>query len=257
MRPNAQTAAAIALFLLLAGCPPPPVDFGKDGEPKSAEELLKRVEIAELQVSSLKGDAKLKANVNEQGGSAGLFVAVAEPAAIHLEVLDFFGRPVSMLTTDGEKFALYDSQHGVFYRGPATPANMARAIPVALPPHELASLLLGRVPRIADAQAQMTFDSSKRVYVVTLKQGDAVQQVEVSPPSYRVVHSEISAPGGYTVDLGDIERLGTISFPRHEVLKAPGTDLDLTYKDIELNTVRDPSLFDMTPPENVPIKEVD
>jgi hypothetical protein len=251
MRPDAQTALAAALFLGLAGCPPPKVDFGKDGEPKTVEELLKRVEMAELAVTAVKGDAKLKASVDEKGGSAGLFVAVVEPAFMHLEVLDFFGRPQSMLATDGVKFGLYDGQHGKFYRGPASAANMARAVPVHIPPKELAALLLGRVPRLAEP-AGMTFDASKRVFVVTL--GDR-QRLEISPPSYRVVKSEV--PGSYSVEMGDIEPLGGVTMPRHLALHAPGTDLELTYKDIELNVRPDPTLFDLSPPEDVPVVEVD
>lgn len=251
MRPDAQTALAAALFLGLAGCPPPPVDFGKDGEPKSVDELLKRVEAAELSVSSLKGDAKLKASVDEKGGSAGLYVAVAEPAMLHLEVLDFFGRPQSVLTTDGERFGLYDGQHGKFYKGPATAANLSRALPVHIPPKELAALLLGRVPRVQEPP-RMTFDAAKRVFVVTL--GDR-QRLEVSPPSYRVVKSEL--PGAYSVDMGDIEQLGGVTMPRHAALRSGGTALELSYKDIELNVKPDPALFDMSPPEDVPVVELD
>jgi hypothetical protein len=258
MRPDAQTALFGALFLTLSACPPPPVDFGKDGEPKTVEELLKRVDFGELLVSSVKGEAKLKASVNEQGGSAGLFVAAGEPSFIHLEVLDFFGRPQSMLATDGEKFGLYDGQHARFYRGPASARNLQRVVPVALPPRELAALLLGRVPRLGEAEPSMAFDAGKRVFVVTLKQAAGpLQRLEISPPSYRVVRSEIAAPGGYQVEMGDLDKLGAIWFPRRQVLSAPGTELDLTYKDLELNVRPDPSMFDLSPPENVPVVEVD
>jgi hypothetical protein len=257
MRYDAQTACWLALFLVLSACPPPKVDFGKDGEPKNVDELLKRVEIAELSVSSLKGEAKLKAEVNDQGGSAGLFVAVAEPAFIHLEVLDFFGRPQSMLATDGEKFGLYDGQHAKFFHGPATAQNLRRVVPVMLPPQELAALLMGRVPRLPESTPEMTFDAVKGVFVVTLKNAGASQRLEISPPSYRVVASEINAPGGYTVAMGDLTPLGPITFPKREALRSPGTELDLSFKDLELNVKPDATMFDLAAPENVPQVEVD
>jgi hypothetical protein len=166
-------------------------------------------------------------------------------------VLDFFGRPQSVLSTDGVRFGLYDGQHGKFYRGPATAANLSRALPVHLPPKELAALLLGRVPRVQEP-ASMTFDASKRVFVVTLGER---QRLEVSPPSYRVVKSEL--PGSYSVEMGDIEQLGGVTMPRHAALHVPGTDLELTYKDIELNVKPDPALFDLSPPEDVPVVELD
>jgi hypothetical protein len=257
MRHDAQTACGLAFFLVLSACPPPKVDFGRNGEPQNVEELLKRVEIAELSVSSLKGEAKLKAQVNDQGGSAGLFVAVAEPAFIHLEVLDFFGRPQSMLATDGQTFGLYDGQHAKFFHGPASAQNLRRVVPVSLPPQELAALLMGRVPRLPESQAEMTFDAKKGVFVVTLKNPGGTQRLEVSPPSYRVVASQIDAPGGYTVAMGDLTALGPITFPEHQELRSAGTELVLSFKDLELNVKPDATMFDLAAPENVPQVEVD
>jgi hypothetical protein len=72
-----------------------------------------------------------------------------------------------------------------------------------------------------------------------------------------VVRSEIRAPGGYSVEMGELALLGGITFPRHQVLRSPGTELDLTYKDLELNLRPDATMFDLAPPENVPVVDVD
>jgi hypothetical protein len=61
---------------LLSACPKRPIDFGKEGEPKSDADLLARLRAAELSVTSVKGEAKLKAATDRGSGTAGLFVAV-------------------------------------------------------------------------------------------------------------------------------------------------------------------------------------
>ncbi len=59
MLPQRSSLLVISAVLTLTACPKRIADFGKDGEPKSAEELLKRINVAESQIYSLKGDAKL------------------------------------------------------------------------------------------------------------------------------------------------------------------------------------------------------
>ncbi len=258
MRPIARTAVVVTLFLGLTGCPRAvPLDFGVNGEPKSVDDVLTRVDMAELSITSLKGDARLKVKLDDKGGSTGVFVAVADPAFIHLEILDFFGRPQSVLSTDGRVFGLYDGQQNRFFRGPATAENLGRALPVTMPPPQLAALLLGRVPRLEGAKAEMIFDREHGVFVVTLTRDDAQQRLEVAPPSYRVIKSAITAEQGYSVAFSELDQVGAYVLARHAVLEAPGTHLELSYKDVELNVKPDPALFAPAAPENVPQVELD
>ena len=241
---------------MLCGCPKRPIDFGKDGEPRDAADLLMRVRMAELSISSVKGEAKLKASSERGSGTAGLFVAVLEPAdgapgpLLRLEALDFFGRPQAQLISDGQRFGLYDAQAGKYFQGPASAANLSRVLPVTMPPAELAALLLGRVPRVSD-EPQMTFDAERGVFVVTLGR----QTVEIEPPSYRVVKSAV--PGSYAVEMSDVQATAGTTFPWRSALEASGTRMELAWKDVELNVPPEDSMFDMAPPEGVPVVEVD
>lgn len=239
------------MFLLLSGCPRRPVDFGRDGEPKSVDDLLARVRAAELSITAITGEAKLKASTDRGGGSAGLFVAVVEPAMVHLEALDFFGRPQAQLVTDGVTFGLYDAQAGKYFSGPASSPNLARVLPVVLPVPELAELLMGRVPRVNYTAPEMKFDAESGRFKVFLGR----QQLEVVPPSYRVVKSMIE--GGYSVEMDTIEPVGAFTFPKHAVLKNGESSMELWWKDVTLNVPAEASMFDFTPPEGVPVVPVD
>ena len=253
-----RTLPWVAFFLLTA-CPPRPVNFGPAGEPATVEDLLARVKVAESQVFAVKGEAKLKVTSPRGNGSAGLFVAVMHPALIHLEAIDFFGRPQAVLVTDGTTFKLYDAQQSRFFRGPATAQNLSRLLPLALPPDELAALLLGRVPRLDTADASMRFDQRAGHFVVALKKDAVVQTIEVEPPSYRVVKSSFTGVDTYTVELGDIETTGALDFPKKAALRSTtaATSIELNYKDLELNPEADLTMFDLEPPENIPLVEVD
>jgi hypothetical protein len=235
------------------------VDFGVDGAPRSAEELLARVAWAEQQVFSIKGEARLAIDSPQGKGAVGLFVAVMHPALIHLEQLDFFGRPQSVLVTDGERFGLYDAQAGRYLRGPATSVNLARVLPVVMPPAELAGVLLGRAPRITADAREFRFDDALGQFVVTITRGRVKQTLHVQPPSYRVTHSRAENLDAYELTFAGLSAFGGATLPRVTTLtvRPAKTEVELTWRDIDVNQAPDLSLFELEAPEGVPVIEVD
>ncbi len=255
--PRLLITACCASFLM--ACPRPALHFGPDGEAKSPAELLKRVALAEASVQGVKGDGRLGLESPEGKGSVTLFTAVQAPSSLHLEQLDFFGRPQGVLTTDGRDFGLFDATEGKFYRGPATGPNLARFLPIVMPPAELAALLLGQVPRLPEEGATMRVDPEARVYVVTLRRGGVTQVLHIDPPSSRVVKSTVTGAAAYDLEAGDVITVGGVTFPKHLVLTVPTRKvrLELEWKEFTLNEAPDANLFDFSAPENVPVIEVD
>lgn len=249
----------LLLVGLLGGCPRlPPLDYGKDGPAKDGADLLKRVEVAEAQVFSVKGDAKLIVDSPQGKGSVALFVAVLHPSRIHIEQLDFFGRPEGILVTDGEQFGLYDARQKKFFRGPASVENMARFVPIALPPRELAALLLGRVPRVPPESTELSVDEAARAYSLTLKRGAVVQRLGVSTGSHRVIRSRVEGLNTYAIDADELTDYGSAVLPKHLTLdaKVASTKVELLYKDITVNETPEVTLFELEPPEGIPVVEV-
>jgi hypothetical protein len=260
MVPQRRTLLFLPVVLAIStGCPKRIVDFGKDGEPRSAEELLKRITFAESQIYALKGDARLGVDSPQGKGSVTLFAAVAHPAFIHLEQLDFFGRPQGVLVTDGTRFGLYNSQDGKYYRGPASPANLGRFLPVVMPPKELAAVMLGRAPRIPVDSLEMRFDDGKQLLVLVINRGKVRQTLLVQPPSYRVVKSTAENLTAYDLSFGDIVTENGVTLPKeaHLDAKIAKTSVDLIWKDVAINEAPDLTLFEMEPPEGVEVIEVD
>lgn len=159
------------LFLLVfAGCPPR-ADVRTTPAP-DATALLGEVEAIEARVASLQSQAKVRVEGGGKKGNLTAFVAVAAPASVHLEVLDFFGRPSAILISDGQRFVLYQAESGVWLPGPATAENLARILPVPLPPEELVAMLLGRAPRLPDAQPRLQVDPEANAFRIDLRDGD-------------------------------------------------------------------------------------
>lgn len=259
MVPPRLSGLLVLSVLALSACPHVPINFGSRGQASTADELLGRIALAEGSVLSAKGDGRLTVDSPQGKGSVDIFVAVAHPAFIHLEQLDFFGRPQSVLVTDGQQFGLYDAQAGKYLRGPASSANLGRFLPLGMPPAELAGLLLGRAPRLPATSSDLRFDREQGVYVATLRRGAATQTLTVRPPLDRVATSAVAGFEAYDLVFSDVVTRGLISFPRRVALDARGanTRVELTWKEFALNEEPDQTLFELTPPEGVPVIDLD
>jgi hypothetical protein len=256
---RAQALVSLLAALALAGCPRPSVNFGKEGEARTPEELLRRIAQAEATVVALKGDGSLYVDTPKGKGSVSLFVAVSHPALIHIEQLDFFNRPQGVLVTDGTKVGLYDAKDGTYYRGPASPANLGRFLPVVLPPAELAALMLGRAPRLPPEASALSFDDRLGVYVLTLERDGVTQSLHVQPPTHRVVKSTVTGRDAYDVEFSDIADYGAVTLPKKAKLTVPSakTTVELTWKDVSVNEPPDLTLFEVVPPEDVSVVDLD
>jgi len=136
-------AGLTAALLLAAGCPrlPPP------GLPSDAPGLLAAVEAAQARVRRVEGTARLGVG-GPGGGSAEALVAAERPDRLRVELLDFFGAPAALLVVAEGRFLFFDARQGTWTRGQATPENVGRMLPLALPVEEAVALLCGAAPLV-------------------------------------------------------------------------------------------------------------
>src|SRR5215218_10329768 len=216
-----RLAAAMFLTLLCTGCPKR-MDFGPQGEVTDPAALLALVREAEGKVATLQGESRLRVDSPDAKGTVTLFGAIARPGMLHLETLDFFGKPLAVLVSDGRRFGLYQAQENRYYRGPATPENLSRFLPVVIPGEELVALMLGQAPRLAVAPVSVRSDAKEGGYVLTLEgevpsaQGGrvkATQVLVVHPQHYRVLRSEVRGVSAYDLRFTDFLQSGRVTFP--------------------------------------------
>jgi hypothetical protein len=213
-----------------------------------ARQVLHMVLSTQELVQTAQGSADLAVRSTEGKGSMPLLVSAAHPGAVHIEQLNFFGAVESTLVCDADSFGL--ARQGVYYAGPPTQDNLARFIPLPLTPSELASVLLGRVPTLQDAQAALQ-PSDEGPYRIELRSPNETQALTVDPSTFRILKSQVQGLRGYTLELSDFEDRDQAFFPRRMVLTdtAKGDQFNLHYgADLILNSQMDPQAFVPRPP---------
>ncbi len=247
---------AIAVAGVLSGCPKR-LDFGPEGEIENPEALLRLIAEAEAKVVAVVGETRVRVDTPEVKGAFSMFAAVSRPALIHLEPLDFFGRPQAVLVVQGEQFGLYQAEDNRYYTGPASPQNVSRFLPIALSAQELTLVLLGATPRIQHQRADLRSDEGCACYVLTLHQGEVSQELQVHPNKYRVQRSRIRGTRAYDLEFGELT-LDERAFPRRAILTAPTANVrvDLRFTDVQLNEAPDLTMFELSPIEGAEVVEV-
>jgi hypothetical protein len=246
----------------LLGCPRR-IDFGPRGELRDPSEVLQLLAAAEARVSSVDAEGRLSFEAPEGKASLGALLVAAQPGCLQLQAMDFFGRPQSLLVSDGQRFGLYLAQEGVYYLGPASPANLARFVRVPLSPEDLVSLLLGRAPRLpATAAWRLEVDPDAGAYRLSASEGGRRQTLWVDPTTFRPLRTELEGDTHYRARFDDLEPTGRGAFPRTVVLESPEGQgapvrIELKYQELAVNQGPDPSLFAPEPPEGVQVVELD
>jgi hypothetical protein len=150
---------------LAAACTraPPPSRF------PSAEAAL--VRMREGQACSRGVSAEGKIDYYGPGGRlrGSLLYLAMQPESVRLDVYSPFGATLSTLTSDGERFALYDLQKRTLMQGAANTCNLQRFTQVPLPPHAFVQLLRGESPVLVHAPAQAEIDWESGSYVIRIK----------------------------------------------------------------------------------------
>jgi hypothetical protein len=261
-RSRAVVSGALILLALASagGCArrAPPPDLSAD-----PADLLAEVERTQARVERVRGEARVKITSPRGGGTVTQFVAAQRPDRLRLDALDFFGNPAAALVADGGRFALLDLRKGIYYRGAASPENLARLLPLAIPAEELVALLCGAAPIAPGRPAAV--EPGDGVLRLTIEAADRVQRLDVGAGA--AVHaSKVTAlpglpppPGGYDLEFDRFRERGGRSFPGFVRLVAPGSEvtLELSWKEIEVNAVLPEDGFTLVPPPGARIVDLD
>lgn len=261
MQPPSSPSKALLVAVVVVwttGCPARRIDFGSTGQLDDPGAVLAAVETRERQLHSVKGQGKLSISSPQGSGTLDVFVAAARPGSLHIESLDFFGRPQAVLVSDGTRFGLFDVANGTYYTGPASPQNLARFLQAALPPDHLVGILLGAAPRLDVPDPKLRLDEKAQAYALTLQDAETLQTLWVDPIRLRVTRSDRQGANAYGLAFSDFEE-ANIVFPKAVGLQIPSAkvELKLRYTEATFNGSPEPELFDPTPPEDIPVVELD
>lgn len=243
-------------FLLpLAACARAALVAGPAPEPAA---LLAQARAAHALPQTLTCDAKAFVEARQNGGRYALHISVRRPASLRIEALTPLGDPAAVLVADGGRFALLDLRNGVFYKGPATPANLSRLIPAPLRDEELVSLVTGAIPELPGGVPQ----AAKRKgdgYLLTIASPRIVEEVELGG-DLRVLAVRRSHEGTllWSVTLDEHDDSSGAQLPRLIHLDAPlGEEkVDLRLRDILTGKPPPQGAFLLGVPQGMRVEEV-
>jgi hypothetical protein len=251
---KAGSATALALALLAGGCVRvPPPDLSRD-----PAGLLAQVREGQARVQSVRGSARVGVSSRSGSGSLDAWLVAERPDRVRIETFDFFGNVVAVLVADASRFALYDARAGVLYRGEPTPENLARLLPVALPPSDLAVLLCGSAPLLEGLPVEAQPDGGRMRLALegaggreTLWVGDgaAISEARLEPRA--------GAGPGWQVTFDSFRRRAGAPFPTDAELRSRGAEVSVRWEeDVQVNAAPDPSLFRLDPPRGARVQEL-
>jgi outer membrane lipoprotein-sorting protein len=238
--------------MLLVGCAAAPVASGPAGDPQA---LLEQARKAHEAPASMSCDAKAFVEAPKDGGRYELHVSVKRPDSIRIEALTPVGDPAAVLVAKEGRFSLLDLRAGVFYRGPATPANLSRLVPVPFRPEELVAALTGAIPELAGSQAAESKRTSDGTELTFAK--DGISQKVLLGNDLRVLQVQRTDEKGKPLWSMKLDQHQD-SVPMLLHLDAPGakTQVDLRLRNVTTGKEPPASAFQLAVPQGMRVEEV-
>ncbi|MBI5480688.1 MAG: DUF4292 domain-containing protein [Deltaproteobacteria bacterium] len=254
MRHVHHLLAVTALLAATACCGPGPVN-----DPASlptAGTLIAEIRGRQAQVRSLRGETKMDYLSPDGRTKVTVNLAVMRPGRLRFEAENpVSGHTEGTLVTDGRTFALLDVRANRFLRGPALACNVARMTRIAMPPDDVALILLGSAPLLPHERAEVghTRDGGGREVLTLHLRGGARQRVSVSRKTRDVVEAELLDAAGrpvWRLVHEDFRAVGTARLPRKTKFVEPRgkADILIRYKDVEANAAIPDAVFTLAPP---------
>ena len=223
----------------LSACSGTQVQLPVDG-PQIAEDVLSRA-LARPLPQSAQGMARLTAYLKTERRSVDLIVIVAMPDKVQMQAVSPTLDMLAIMATDGQRFVSFERGGERCSVGDACPRNMARLVPIALSPQQLAPALLGRPPVLDLPEKRLRWDADRALYVVTLGQETSThQQVFVSPKDFRIVGTVLFER---TERIASIEYIGGNRVPDSLHYKAKDVDVTVELRKIDLDLPTDVEVF--------------
>jgi len=221
--------------------------------PKTAQAVLEKALALPLP-KTLQGMSRLDSYVKGEARKGDVLLLLERPGKAQFKVLTPTLDLIAALTTDGSRFSSFQRGHAQCHVGEACAANIARLVPIALPPKQMVDAMLGLPPLIDSPKRKLGWDSKRGAYKVRIgptKDG-TTQDVWVRPNDFRILAAVIEKGGKRVASIAytghdDVAKMGPPKVMRM-LLPAKQIDMSLTLRDVELNAPIEADVFAPTCP---------
>jgi len=242
---------------LALGCSGAGTTLPEDG-PTTAEEVLSRA-LARPLPETLQGMARVDSYQAGQARKADLLLALRRPAALQMQALAPTLDLLAVLSTDGKRFISFERGGSQCHVGDACSSNLARLVPIALPPEQWVQALLGQPPLLQDNPQRLQWDGERDLYRVDIGSPAGLhQEVFIAPRTFRFVGMVLYRGSARVASLAYDGEVADGGPPRTLRFKSPAKDLDVTLemRKIELGKPVGDDVFAVTCPEGSQIIEL-
>jgi len=229
----------------------------------TAQELTAAVRARGLRVSSLRGETRMSHRSSQGKVKATVRLMARRGGSLRFDVVSPFDTPLATLVVSGGRFALIDAEKNRHFHGPAAPCNIARLLQVMLEPDDILTILGGSTPLISHQRASVAWDARAGAEVLTLSGPAAVQTVRLDGYGRRwdLLSSEVRTSAGelvLRVEASDQREVKGLRLPRAIHVSQPklGAELDLTFKQEEVNLELPEGAFELPAAGGLPSQEV-
>lgn len=245
---------ALLLFPMACGPIRPPKDAYQD-----AQTLLDKMNERRAPIKSFRMAGSID-HVQKQRIRGKAYIFSMLPDKLRIDVLSPFGTTLSVLTSDKTKFGLSDYKSNRFFSGEPKPCNVERFVGIPLPPKDVVTLLIGKVPTITGAFEISWHEDG--FYVVTITNDTMVQTLHIGKDkkTLPLLRATLVENGQPVFDVTyDMWRMTDTHFVPYEIfIKMPkdNTELFIHYEDdsVELNVELPEDAWDQTVPNGAKIE---
>lgn len=254
---NLRKLAWLAVLLMLGGCralppAPPPAPL------LAADELWARLKARQQQIQAFQARGRVIFLSPERNYSGTVLLKGKEPGTLRLDILDFLGRAVLSVASDGDELKVLSPREGKFYYGKATPGNLAYALlPPGVTVSEAFHLLLGSLPLSVGPPDRQDYEAAQGQYVLSWHQADGTlkERVWVKAEGLNPIKGQWCGNAEqvlFTVELADFGRLPA-DLPGQLTLRTtnPKSELRLYYREMQANPNLNAADLALTPPATV------
>ncbi len=134
------------LFIGLAACARlPAAPAGDRPLIASADELLQQLQERAAAVTGLKARGNVAVTSPQKNYSGNILLTAVKPDRLRVDILNFWGQSLVTFVNDGQEMKLLVYGDSKLYRGPATPANLSRFLPVVISQEDFLAALTGHL----------------------------------------------------------------------------------------------------------------
>ena len=218
----------------------------------SAADLLQKLQDQAAACNSLKARGTVAVMSPQKNYSGSALLTAAKPARLRVDILNFWGQSLHSFLTAGQEMKLLVYGDSKLYRGPATPSNLRRFLPVVISQEDFVAALSGHIAyqNYDNPILQQNSEPTVHRLELTNRAGQEKVILTIDAPTLYVISAQWFSNAGEEMlraEFGNFLSSGGFSGPS-DILLASGdreNSVRLRYRDLTYNAPLSPEAWEL------------